>query len=162
MRYVMKQKVLCLGNDFVIKDGDEREMFFVDGKALSLGDQLSFQDMDRNEVAFIRQKLLSWGPTYEVHRDGTLYAVIKKKKFTFLKCSFTVDVPGPMDFDVKGDFVDHEYYFNCQGQPVATVSKKWFSWSDTYGIDIADGQDDVVILATAVAIDLMCHSGDDH
>ena len=160
MRYVMKEKVFCLGNDFVIRDEGEREVFFVDGKALSLGDQLSFQDMEGRELAYIRQRLLSWGPTYEVHRDGTLYAVIKKK-LTFLKCRFEVDVPGPMDFEVKGDFVDHEYYFSCGGRPVASVSKKWFSWSDTYGVDVADGQDDVVILATTVAIDLICHGGKD-
>ncbi len=43
MRYVMKQKMFCFGNDFVIKDGDGREVFFVDGKALSIGDQLSFR-----------------------------------------------------------------------------------------------------------------------
>jgi uncharacterized protein YxjI len=160
MRYVMKQKMLCFGNDFAIKDADGREVFFVDGKALSIGDQLSFQDMAGNELAFIRQKVLSWKPTYEVHRDGQLYAVIKKK-FTFFRKQFFVDVPGPMDFAVQGDFIDHEYTFTCAGQPVATVSKQWFSWSDTYGIDIADGQDDAVILATAVAIDLICHSGND-
>ena len=28
---------------------------------------------------------------------------------------------------------------------------------DTYGIDIADGQDDVLYLASAVVIDLVCH-----
>ncbi len=160
MRYVMKQKMFCFGNDFVIKDADGREVFYVDGKALSIGDQLSFQDMAGNELAFIRQKLLSWGPTYEVHRGGQLYAVIKKK-FTFFRKQFFVDVPGPMDFAVQGDFVDHEYTFMCAGESVAVVSKQWFSWSDTYGVDIADGQDDAVILATVVAIDLICHDGDD-
>lgn len=84
-----------------------------------------------------------------------------KKKFTFFRKQFFVDVPGPMDFAVQGDFIDHEYAFTRGGEPVATVSKQWFSWSDTYGVDIADGQDDAVILATAVAIDLICHDGHD-
>ena len=41
--------------------------------------------------------------------------------------------------------------------PASRVSKRWFSWSDTYGIDINKGEDDVLILASAVVIDLVSH-----
>jgi uncharacterized protein YxjI len=34
---------------------------------------------------------------------------------------------------------------------------RWFSFSDTYGIDVAPGEDDVLILASAVVIDQVCH-----
>ena len=47
-----------------------------------------------------------------------------------------------------------------QGREVARVSKAYFSWSDTYGIDIDDDEDDITILATAVVIDLVCHDDD--
>ena len=57
--------------------------------------------------------------------------------------------------------MDHEYAFRRGDRVVATVSKRWFSWSDTYGIDIAEGEDDVLILASAVVIDQICHEGDD-
>ena len=154
----MKQKFFSWGDDFTIKDAEQNDVFFIDGKALSLGDQLSFQDMQGNEQAFIRQKLLSWAPTYQVFRNDKLYAVIKKKKFTLLKDKFTVDVPGPIDFDVQGSFTDHEYNFTCGGSTIAAVSKKWFSWTDTYGVDITEGHDDIVILATTIAIDLICHN----
>src|SRR5690349_18021167 len=40
MRYVMKQKLLSWGDDFYIKDENERNAYFVDGKAFSIGDQL--------------------------------------------------------------------------------------------------------------------------
>lgn len=156
----MKQKMFAWGDDFTIRDDRGNDMYYIDGKALSLGDQLSFQDMAGGEAAFIRQKLLSWGPTYEVYRDGQLYAVIKKKKLTFFKDKFTVDVPGPMDFEVTGSFSEHEYLFTCGGAVVAQVSKQWFAWTDTYGVDIVPGQDDIVILATTVAIDLICHDND--
>lgn len=158
MRYVMKQKLFAWGDDFYIRDAEGREVFFVDGKAFSLGNQLSFKDLQGQELAFIRQKMLSWGPTYEIYRDGALAGVVKKELFTFFKCRFTVDVPGPDDLEATGDFMDHEYEFNRGGTAVAAVSKKWFSWSDTYGVDIAEGEDDVLILAGTVVIDLVCHS----
>ncbi len=157
MRYVMKQKLFAWGDDFTIKTADGREAFFVDGRAFSIGDKLSFQDLQGHELAFIRQKLLAWGPTYEIHREGKLQAVVKKHLFTLFRCRFTVDVPGPDDLEAEGNFLDREYTFARCGQPVATVSKKWFTWTDTYGVDIAEGEDDVLILASTVVIDMVCH-----
>ena len=69
-------------------------------------------------------------------------------------------MPGPDDLEARGSFTDHEYEFTRGGGAVAEVSKRWFSWTDTYGVDIARGQDDVLILASTVVIDLCCH-GDD-
>jgi uncharacterized protein YxjI len=157
MRYVMKQKFWSWGDDFVIRNEEGKDVFHVDGRAFSWGDKLSFQDTAGNELAFIRQKLLSWGPTYEIEVHGRLTAVVKKHLFTLFRCKFTVDVPGPDDLEAKGDYLDHEYSFERHGDDVAKVSKRWFSWSDTYGIDIARGEDDVLVLASAVVIDMVCH-----
>ena len=157
MRYVMKEKLFAMGDDFHIRDEHGRDAYFVDGKAFSLGDQLSFQDLAGNELAFIKQKLLAWGKTYEVYRSGALVAVVKKQPFTLFRHRFTVDVPGPDDLEAQGDFIDHEYEFTRGDRVVARVSKKWFSWSDTYGIDVADGEDDVLVLVSAVVIDMACH-----
>ena len=157
MRYVLKQKFWSWGDDFTIKGPDGQDVFFVDGKAFSWGDKLSFQDMSGKELAFILQKLLAWGPTYEIEVHDRLVAVVKKQLFTLFRCKFTVDVPGPDDLEAQGDFLDHEYGFERQGREVAGVSKRWFSWTDTYGVDIAEGEDDVLILASAVVIDMVCH-----
>ena len=158
MRYLMKQKLFAWGDDFVIKDENDRDAFFVDGKALSFGDKLSFQDMAGNELLFIRQRLLAWGPTYEIYRGEELAAVVKKELFTFFHCAFTVDVPGPDDLTAEGDFLDHEYAFIRGGATAATVSKAWFSFTDTYGVEIAPNENDILILACTVVIDMVCHA----
>ena len=160
MRYILKQKLFSWGDDYYIKDADERDVYFVDGKGFSLGNQLSFQDLAGNELAYIKQTLLAWGPTYEITRGGELMAVVKKELFAFFHHRFTVDVPGPDDLEAEGDFSDHEYEFRRGGSVVATVSKKWFAWSDTYGIDIDDDEDQVLLLASAVVVDQACHPDD--
>jgi uncharacterized protein YxjI len=48
---------------------------------------------------------------------------------------------------------NHEYAFVRDGQPVAYVSQQWFSFTDTYGVEVLPGTDDVLILACAVVID---------
>ena len=100
--------------------------------------------------------MLSLMPRYEIHRDGKKFAEVVKK-FSWFKSKFELDVPGPNDYTITGSFWDHEYSFERMGRTVASVSKAYWSWTDTYGIDIVDGEDDVAILATCVVIDLVCH-----
>ncbi|MCC7011866.1 MAG: LURP-one-related family protein [Planctomycetes bacterium] len=153
----MRQNLLAFGDDYVIRDELDRERYFVDGRAFSLGAKLSFQDMQGHELAFIRQRLLAWGPTFEITRGSEVLATVRKTLFTFFHCEFTVDVPGPDDLVADGDFFEHEYEFRRHGTLVARVSKQWFAFRDSYGIEVSDGEDDVLLLASAVVIDQCCH-----
>jgi uncharacterized protein YxjI len=153
----MKQKLLSWGDDFYIRDENERDMYFVDGKALSIGDQLSFQDLEGNELAFIKQKVLSWGRTYELYRDGVVAAIVKKELFSPFHHTFNVDVPGPDDLKAEGNFLDMEYTFTRAGNVMATVSKQWLALGDTYGVDIDDAEDQILVLACTVVVDMSCH-----
>jgi uncharacterized protein YxjI len=157
VRYMMRERILSWGDDFTITDSDGDDVYHVDGKVFSFGDKLSFKDRDGKELALVDHKLLSIGPQYEIIRGGKTVAVVKKKLFTLLRAKFTVDVPGPDDLEARGNFLDHEYVFERAGREVARVSKKWFKLADTYAIDIDDGEDDVLILAAAVVIDLVSH-----
>jgi uncharacterized protein YxjI len=157
MRYVLRERILSWGDDFTIKDANGRDAYYVDGKVFSFGDKLSFNDMEGNELALIDQKLLSIGQQYEIIRGGATVAVVKKHLFTLFRARFSVDVPGTDDLEATGNFLDHEYVFERGGREVARASKKWVSVSDTYAIDIDEGEDAVLILASAVVIDLVSH-----
>ena len=161
-RYQMREHIFSFGDDFTVKDEGGRDVFHVDGKALSIGDKLIFKDMQGRELARIREKLLSIGKTYDITLADGSTTTVKKHLFTLFRAAFTVDVPGPGDLEAKGSFLDHEYTFTRGGSggAVATVSKRWFSIRDTYGVDIAPGENDVLILASAVVIDLCSHPDD--
>ena len=161
MRYVIKEKFWSWGDDFHIFDVDQNAVFLVDGQAFSWGDKLSFQDMQGSELAFISQRLLSWKPTYNIFRNGEIFAEVVKE-FSWFKKKFTLDVPGPNDYEIDGQFWKHEYVFRRTGQIVAVVSKAVWSWTDSYGIDIADGEDDVSILCAAIVIDQVLHDEKDN
>ena len=154
----MKQKLFCWGDDFRILDEDGNDIYLVDGKAfVLLRQRLTFLDMAGNELAEIRQRLLTWGPSYEIIRGGDVVATVSKHVFSLAFCKFTVDVPGPGDLEATGSLFDYEYKFRRRGQVVASVSKAYFSWTDSYGVDIADGEDEILILASTVVIDICCH-----
>ena len=45
------------------------------------------------------------------------------------------------------------------GKVIARVSKAWFRVRDTYGVEIADGQDEGLLLAITVCIDALSDVG---
>ncbi|MDB6076831.1 MAG: hypothetical protein JWO82_578, partial [Akkermansiaceae bacterium] len=157
MKFMLKQKFWSWGDDFVIRDEEGRECYQVDGAVFSFGDSLTIRDMAGKVVATIEQALLSWGPTYEIRRPGHAETRVRKEVFTFFTCEYEVDGPGDEDYEAKGDFLDHEYELFQRGRLAARVTKEWFTLSDSYGIEIADSEDPVLLLATAVVIDLVCH-----
>ena len=58
-----------------------------------------------------------------------------------------------------GNVVDHEYEIERDGDTVATISKKWFRVRESYGVDVAAGEDTALILAITVAIDALTTRG---
>jgi uncharacterized protein YxjI len=55
---------------------------------------------------------------------------------------------------MAGSLLEHEFTITRGDQLVATVSKQWISLTNTYGVDIAPGEDDVLILCSILALDL--------
>jgi uncharacterized protein YxjI len=91
----------------------------------------------------------------EIERDGETVATIKKALITPLRDRFAIALEDGDELSAKGNIVDHEYEIEHDGHKVAQVSKRWFRVRDTYGIEIAAGENDALILAATVCIDEM-------
>jgi len=161
-RYKIRQKLFSIGDDFWIENQDGQKVFKVDEKVLRLRDTLVFEDMDGNTLCQIQERWLPIKETMEIEDpDGKQMAVVKKALITPLRDKWDIKVKGGPDLDVQGDILDHEYAIKRGWNKVAEVSKKWFSLTDTYGVEIDSGQNDILILAIAVAIDMMAHDEDE-
>ena len=156
MRYQMREKLLSIGDDSWIEDAAGEHVFKVNGKALRVRQTLILEDLDGNELCKIQERKLRVKDSMEIEGpDGERVAMVKKAMITPLRARFDVKVDDGPDLRVQGNIVDHEYEIEADGTKVAEISKRWFRVRDTYGIEIAPGQDDVVVLAVAVAVDSM-------
>jgi uncharacterized protein YxjI len=152
--YLIKERFFSLGQDFDITDDAGRPVFHVDGKVFSLHDRVVLRDMSGREVAQVHRRLVALRPTYEVTIEGQPAAQVRKHFFTPFHDRFTIDVPGPDDLEMAGNLLDHEFTVTRAGETVATVSRRWFTMRDTYAVDIAPDQPDLLILASVLALDL--------
>lgn len=157
-RYKIRQKLISIGDDFWIENQEGRKIFKVDGKALRLRKTLIFEDLKGNKLCQIQERLLPIKETMAIDgADGKQLAVVKKAFLTPLRDKWDVKVKDGPDLDVQGNILDLEYSIKQGRDKIAQVSKKWFRLTDTYGVEIDDGQNDVLILAVAIAIDMMAH-----
>jgi uncharacterized protein YxjI len=154
VRYIIKERFFRLGEDSDILNESGQPVFHVDGKVFTLHDRLVIQNRSGREVAQVHRKLLALRPTYEITIGGREVAEVRKHFFTPFVDKFTIDVPGPDDLEMTGDLFEHDFTISRGDRVVATVSKAWLTISETYGVDIADGEDDVLILASVLALDL--------
>ncbi len=153
MRFILRDKMFGIGGDLTITDENGREVYFVDGKLISLGRRLEIKDPSRQEVlAVIQQRLIALLPAYDIHLPGGVNVTISKR-LSLLTDQLKIDVPGPGDLYVHGDLFHHEYAIDQGGREVARVSKRWIALVDSYGVEIDEGVDPLLILASAVVID---------
>jgi len=158
-RYIMREKLVSIGDDFWIENAHGQKMYKVDGKAVRVRDTLKFKDRKGNTLAQIQERKLRVKDSMEVEdASGKQVAFVKKALISPVRDRFTVKIKNGPDLEVKGNIVNHEYTIGEGRDKVAQVSKKWFRVRDAYGVEIDEGQDDIVILAVTVCIDQMAHS----
>lgn len=154
-RYQMREKLFAIGDDYWVETEGGERAFKVDGKALRVRDTFILESPSGDELFKIQEKRVRVRDTMEIEHDGDTVATIKKALITPLRDRFAIELDAGGELSAKGNIVDHEYEIERDGETIAEISKRWFRVRDTYGIEVAPGQDDALILAAVVCIDEM-------
>ena len=154
-RYQMREKLFAIGDDYWVETEAGERAFKVDGKALRVRSTFVLENPSGEELFKIQEKKLHIRDTMEVERGGDTVATVKKALISPLRDRFAIELANGGELGAKGNIVDHEYEIERDGHKVAEISKRWFRIRDTYGIEIAPGEDDALIVAATVCIDEM-------
>ncbi|MBR8644183.1 LURP-one-related family protein [[Brevibacterium] frigoritolerans] len=145
----IKQKVFSLSGKFTVKDQQEKDIYYVEGSFMQVPKTFSIMNTARDEVALITKKVFSFLPKFLVEVNGREVLTIKKE-FSFLKARYTIDTAG---IEVHGNWWDMDFQVLQHGQIVGKVCKEWFTWGDSYKVQIIDEEMETIITALVVAID---------
>jgi uncharacterized protein YxjI len=151
-RFVMRERLLAIGDDFWIENDRGERAYKVDGKALRVRQTFVLEDPSGAEIATIQERKLSVRNKVTIERDGDTAATVHKA-LVGIRDRFAIDVEDAEDMKAHGNVLDHEYEIERDGDTVATISKKWFRARETYGVDVTAGEDVPLVLAITVAID---------
>ncbi|MDX1260115.1 LURP-one-related/scramblase family protein [Exiguobacterium sp. K1] len=144
----MKQKVFSLRGRFSIQDQQEQDVYLVEGSFMKLPKTFSISTVDGEEVAVITKKMLSLLPKFFIEVDGETLTI--EKSFTFFKDRYTIDAA---DLEIDGDWWDMDFEIKRHGEVVGSVEKKWFTFGDSYEIQVFDPDIEKILIALVVAID---------
>jgi uncharacterized protein YxjI len=145
----IKQKVFSLSGKFTVKDQQEKDVFYVEGSFMQIPKTFSIMNTASDEVALITKKAFSFLPKFFVEVNGREVLTIKKE-FSFLKARYTIEGEG---IEVHGNWWDMDFQVLQHGEVVGQVSKEWFTWGDSYKVQILDEEMETIMIALVVAID---------
>lgn len=154
-KFMMRERLVSVGDDYWIEDENGDRQFKVNGKFARIRDTWKLEDLNGATVATIRERKLSVRDAITIDVGGREAKV--KKALVGIRDRFHVEVDNGHDLKVHGNIVDHEYEIEQDGEKVAEISKKWFRLRDTYGVEVFDEQQAVLVLAITVAVDALAH-----
>ena len=154
MKLYMKEKVFSWGDQFTVKDENGWDKYYVEGEVFSLGKKLHLLNIHNEEVAFIQQKLFTWMPRFTVSVAGRQIAEIRKE-FTLFFQRYVIDGLG---WEIEGSVWSHEYVIRKNGRLIVRIDKEWFTWGDSYVLEIADPADEILALAVVLTIDCVAEA----
>ncbi|WP_030762250.1 LURP-one-related/scramblase family protein [Streptomyces sp. NRRL F-2664] len=153
MKYLVRDKMLAIGDDYWIEDEDGRHAFLVDGKALRFRDTLELKDPDGRILITLREKLLGFRDAMTLEREERRLAVIRRKRFSLLRNHFRVTLVEGTELDVSGRILDREFKVEYDGELLALVSRQWYRVRETYAVDVVrEDADAALLVAVAVCV----------
>jgi uncharacterized protein YxjI len=160
-RYMMHQRIFALGQDFWINNAAGERVFKIEGKVRLIKESLKFRDARGNLLYKLDEKVLRIRESFDIlHPNNQVAARVYNAIFDPLRERITIEIPGGENMLTMGKVLWAQYDILRNAQPVAKISKQ-FSWigRDQYVVDVIQGEDDCLMLAITVVIDMMVSNG---
>lgn len=145
----IRQKVLSLSGKFTVKDQQDQDVYVVEGSFMKIPKTFSMMNIEGREVALITKKIFSWMPQFTVEVDGRDIVTIRKR-VSFFKSRYTIDAA---NIEVHGNWWDMDFEVLQHGEVIGKVNKKWFTWGDSYHVQVWNEDMETMIVALVIAID---------
>jgi len=153
MRYLVQERIFSITTDFWIEDENGNRVFLVDGRALSLRETFELKDAHGNLLVLIRKKLFAMRDTMEIENGNGVVATVRPAFFSPVRHRYEIDLADGQRLEAVGNFTDKDWELSDGGRVVGRISRRWFSVRDAYGVEVAPGADDALVVAIAVCID---------
>jgi uncharacterized protein YxjI len=154
VRYILKQKFWTTDQEFAIKNETGQLLGTVTGNVSVRDGVLTFVDARGATHATIERYDRPENRGFKISRVPNIVAWLSEKpRETRDHLGYKVEVELAGDILIKQSAGWDAYDMHRGGHPIARVAKQLELGGDLYHVDVADGADVVLVLATAIAID---------
>ena len=149
MILLLKQRLFSWFDSYDIYDEAGETVYMVKGE-LAWGHCMRIYDAAGNEMGMIKQKIITLLPKFEIYIDEQYVGSINRE-FNLFTPSYNIDYNG---WYVEGNYWEWDYgIYDSYDNLVATISKEFFNWTDTYSIEVYNPEDALSALMFVLAMD---------
>jgi len=157
MRYLVRERLFSITEDFWVTDEAGNRVFLVDGKALRLRETFELKDPSGAILATIHKRFITFTNAMEITSGGEVVATVHKAVISPLHHRAVIEIPGRGRLEAVGNLIDKDFEIRDGGYVVAQISRAWFRIRDTYGIDIAPEENDALFICISICLDRIHH-----
>lgn len=149
MKMYFKQRLFSWLDSYDIFDEAGNTLYTVKGE-FGVGHRLRIYNAHKEPVGLVKQKIFTLLPAFEMYINEQYMGCIRRE-FALFRPQYTMD---GVSWRVQGNLFEWDYtIFDTAGQQVATITKEFFNWTDTYMIDVRNPSDGLRVLMFVLAID---------
>jgi uncharacterized protein YxjI len=150
MALCIRQRIFSWKETYDVTDENQKVKYFVEGQFFSLGHKIHIYDDKHQEVAFIKVHVWTlFFKKFDIIIHGEQKGMIQEK-LSFFHPHYQVDFNG---WDIVGNMMEWDYTIRQQDFLIATISRKIFSWANVFYIDTPNPDNELLVLALALAVD---------
>jgi uncharacterized protein YxjI len=159
-RYRAPQNVAALQGRILVRNDRGRAAFAIDCGLQLLADVVRVRTLAGDAACLIQGgALLSGESVAIVDADQKMVAAIERVELSPVRDCFAVHRGADTSWRVNGRVADYEYRLWEHDLEIAEISRRWFRARDSFGVQVAAGQPDLLVVTVAVCLDLMLHAG---
>ncbi len=159
-RYRLPQNVAAFAGPVLVKNDRGELAFEIDGGDRAAEDVVRIRDARKPAACFIwGHALLSPASIEIVDAHGSPVATIASVEISPVRDRFHVYLDTGTTWTIAGNVAGYEYGIHGHVEEIAEVSRRWFRARDSYGVQVAAGQPDLLMVTVAICLDLIMHRG---
>jgi len=152
-RYSIEKRLIAIGSDYVVRDGDGGTALRVDGK-VRFATTFDVLSADGERLIRAREKLLSIDRLFLLRRDGAEIGKVRRTSTGDAPHVFSIDLPGELPIRASGSFFPNQSVrFEREGSLMGRlelVPRQAFG--ETFLFDIGARADLATMVAVAMCI----------
>jgi uncharacterized protein YxjI len=156
MRYLMRHRSAWQGGSFSIEDADGRCSYRVSGEDASPGGAVVLEDSQGVPLSSMRFTRADHAHTCEIRHDQHQVQVVRSE-VSARRIRFRITLQDEV-LVAQGNIGQDEYVVRHGLRRLAAVSKKGVRDTGAFGVEIAPGTDDVLLLSIVLAISILTDS----
>ncbi len=148
MKLYIKEKRFSWRDQLIVRNEQDELVYKIKNELISIGNKVHIYDHNEQEILAIEEKKMGFSPKYAIYQKQEKLATVKREN-NFFASDYEIE---KLNWKIKGNVEEEDYEIKAGFSEIASFKKKWFSYGDSYVLDVKEESDAQLALGIVIAI----------